>query len=75
MGGILSNNGLAISEECFNEIKNQYDLRSRPRGDEIEFVYSDSVLQEEIVFYRVGHAMLKGIERPMPVWAVYPARG
>ncbi len=75
VGGMLNNNGIVISEEAFNEIRAQHDFRSRPRGEEIEFAHSDPILQEDIVFWRVGDAVLKGIDGSTSVWAVRPAGG
>lgn len=75
VGGMLNNNGIAVSEEAFNEIRAHHDLRSRPRGDEIEFAMSDPILQEDIIFWRVGDAVLKGIDGTTSVWAVRPAAG
>jgi class 3 adenylate cyclase len=76
IGGVLDNNGVVLSDESFNEIRKHYDLRSRPGKDEnIEFLFHDPILDEEIIFWRAGDAMLKGIEATMPVWGVAPAKG
>ncbi|MBN1550884.1 adenylate/guanylate cyclase domain-containing protein [bacterium] len=75
VGGMLDNSGVVLSDDCFNEVRKFYEFRSRPRGEDIEFVFSDPVLNEEIVFWRAGDALLKGIEDSIPVWGVAPAKG
>ncbi|MBN1356822.1 adenylate/guanylate cyclase domain-containing protein [bacterium] len=76
VGGVLDNNGIALSDEAFSEFRNHHELRSRPgRDGNIEFVFGDAVLEQEIVFTKVGDALLKGIEVTVPVWGVFPAVG
>ena len=75
IGGVLDNNGVVISDEAFNEIRQYHKPRSRPRGENVEFVLTDSILNEDIVFWRVGDAVFKGIDSTIPVWGVCPAKG
>ncbi len=73
VGGVLNNNGIVLSDETFSEIRQFSQLRTRPHGDNIEFVLKDEILGEDIVFWQAGDAVLKGIEGVMPVWGVAPA--
>ncbi len=74
-GGLLHNNGVALSETAFKDLQKNYDLRLRPWNETHEYVYKDEDLEEEIVFRPVGDASLKGIDKMIPVWSARPEKG
>jgi len=75
VGGVLHNNGVALSEDTFRDLQKYHELRVRPWQDSQEFIIKDEELEEEIVFRPVGDASLKGIEKTVPVWSAQPEKG